>query len=34
VAEGFERVEREEMGEGVHAKYLAVVESLEQEAGG
>jgi len=33
VAEGFERVEHEETGEGVHEKYLAMAESLEREAG-
>ena len=31
VAEDFERVEHEEIGEGVHEKYLALVESLEKE---
>jgi hemerythrin-like domain-containing protein len=31
VAEGFERVEHEETGEGVHEKYLALAEALEQE---
>ncbi len=31
VAEGFERVEHEETGEGVHEKYLALAESLERE---
>jgi hemerythrin-like domain-containing protein len=33
VAEGFERVEHEETGEGVHEKYLALAEALEREAG-
>lgn len=32
VLEGFERVEHAETGEGVHEKYLALAESLEQEA--
>ena len=31
VFEGFERVEHEETGEGVHEKYLALAESLEKE---
>lgn len=31
VWEGFERVEHEETGEGVHEKYLALAESLERE---
>ena len=31
VAEGFERVEHLETGEGVHEKYLALAESLERE---
>lgn len=31
VWEGFERVEHEETGEGVHEKYLALVEHLEGE---
>jgi len=31
VAEGFEHVEHEETGEGVHEKYLALAESLERE---
>ena len=31
VAEDFERVEHEETGEGVHEKYLALAEKLEQE---
>jgi hemerythrin-like domain-containing protein len=30
----FERVEHEDTGEGVHEKYLAMAEKLEQEAGG
>jgi len=33
VYEGFERVEHEETGEGVHEKYLALVEKLEKEMG-
>jgi hemerythrin-like domain-containing protein len=28
---GFERVEAEEIGEGVHEKYMALVEALENE---
>ncbi len=32
VFEGFERVEHEETGEGVHEKYLALAEALEKEA--
>lgn len=32
VFEGFERVEHEETGEGVHEKYLALAEKLEKEA--
>lgn len=31
VLEGFETVEHEETGEGVHEKYLALAESLEAE---
>lgn len=31
VLEGFERVEHEETGEGVHEKYLALAEALEKE---
>lgn len=34
VAEGFERVEHEETGEGIHEKYLALAASLEKEMGG
>jgi hemerythrin-like domain-containing protein len=34
VAEGFERVEHEEKGAGVHEKYLALAEKLEAEAAG
>jgi hemerythrin-like domain-containing protein len=34
MAEEFERVEREETGEGVHAKYLALAEQLEREGRG
>ena len=33
VAEGFEHVEHEETGAGVHEKYLALAESLEKEMG-
>jgi|GEM_PF-4489296 len=32
VAADFERVEHEEMGEGVHEKYLALAEVLEKES--
>lgn len=32
VYEGFEQVEHEETGEGVHEKYLALAEKLEKEA--
>ena len=31
IFEGFERVEHEETGEGVHEKYLALAEALEKE---
>jgi hemerythrin-like domain-containing protein len=31
VWDGFERVEHEETGEGVHEKYLALAEALEKE---
>lgn len=31
VMDGFEHVEHEETGEGVHEKYLALAESLEKE---
>jgi hemerythrin-like domain-containing protein len=31
VSEGFERVEHEETGAGVHEKYLALAEALERE---
>lgn len=31
VLDGFEHVEHEETGEGVHEKYLALTESLEKE---
>lgn len=31
--EAFERVEHEETGEGVHEKYLEMVEALEREGG-
>jgi hemerythrin-like domain-containing protein len=30
---GFEKVEHEETGEGIHEKYLALAQSLESEAG-
>ncbi len=33
VLEGFEKVEHEETGAGVHEKYLALAEKLEKEAG-
>lgn len=33
VIDGFERVEHEETGAGVHEKYLALAERLEEEAG-
>jgi hemerythrin-like domain-containing protein len=33
VWEGFEHVEHEETGEGVHEKYLALAEALEKEIG-
>jgi len=33
VEQGFEHVEHEETGAGVHEKYLALAEKLEQEAG-
>jgi hemerythrin-like domain-containing protein len=33
VAEGFEHVEHEETGAGVHEKFLALAESLEKEMG-
>ena len=32
VAEGFEHIEHEETGEGVHEKYLALADALEREA--
>lgn len=32
VAAGFERIEHEETGEGVHEKYLALAEVLEKES--
>lgn len=32
VLEGFEHVEHEETGEGVHEKFLALAEALEREA--
>ncbi len=32
VTEGFDRLEHEETGEGVHEKYLALAEALEREA--
>lgn len=31
ILQGFERVEHEETGEGVHEKYLALAEELEKE---
>ena len=34
MAEAFEKVERQETGEGVHEKYLGMVEALEREVGG
>jgi hemerythrin-like domain-containing protein len=34
VAEGFEHVEHEETGEGVHERYLALADALEREAAG
>jgi hemerythrin-like domain-containing protein len=34
VAEGFEHVEHEDTGEGVHEKYLALADALEREAVG
>lgn len=33
IMEGFEHVEHEETGAGVHEKYLALAEKLEQESG-
>jgi len=33
VYEGFERVEHEETGEGVHEKYLGLAERLEKQVG-
>lgn len=33
IFEGFETVEHEETGEGVHEKYLALAEQLEREVG-
>jgi hemerythrin-like domain-containing protein len=32
VAEDFERIEQEEIGAGVHEKYLALAETLEKES--
>ncbi len=32
LAEDFERIEHEETGEGIHEKYLALIEALEKEA--
>ena len=32
VREGFEHIEHEDTGEGVHEKYLALAEALEREA--
>lgn len=34
VAEGFEHIEHEETGEGVHEKYLALADKLEKEIEG
>lgn len=34
VTDGFEHVEHEETGEGIHEKYLALAQSLEAEAAG
>jgi hemerythrin-like domain-containing protein len=34
VWQDFERIEHEETGEGVHEKYLALAEKLEQDANG
>jgi len=34
LSEGFEHVEHEETGEGVHEKYLALAEALEKEMQG
>ncbi len=31
ILERFEKVEREEMGEGVHEKYIHLIESLEDK---
>ena len=31
VSDGFEHVEHEETGEGVHEKYLALADALERE---
>jgi hemerythrin-like domain-containing protein len=31
--DGFEHIEHEETGEGIHEKYLALAEKLEREAG-
>ena len=33
VLDGFEHVEHEETGEGIHEKYLALAEKLQREAG-
>lgn len=32
IAEAFERIEREEAGQGIHERYLALAASLEKEA--
>jgi hypothetical protein len=32
VLDGFEHVERDETGEGVHERYLVLAEALEREA--
>jgi hemerythrin-like domain-containing protein len=34
VMDGFDKVEHEETGEGVHEKYLALAVALEKEAAG
>jgi hypothetical protein len=34
VAGGFEHVEHEEMGEGIHEKYLALADKLSVELAG
>lgn len=32
IADAFERIEREEVAQGVHDRYLALAASLEREA--